>query len=90
MVAWNTQIFIFGWCENFLMGISYYNNLFFNGSMELHVAEIIIILLDVVKQHVRFILFFYSRKIEHEMHLYFIPVLFENFKDRVLQDPTLI
>jgi hypothetical protein len=29
--------------------------LFFKGSMELHVAEIIIILLDVVKQHVRFI-----------------------------------
>jgi hypothetical protein len=22
MVAWNTQIFIFGWCENILMGIS--------------------------------------------------------------------
>jgi hypothetical protein len=22
MVAWNTQLFIFGWCENFLVGIS--------------------------------------------------------------------
>jgi hypothetical protein len=51
----NTQIFIFGWCENCLMGISYYNNLFFNGCMELHVDEIIIILMDIVKQHVRFI-----------------------------------
>ncbi len=28
MVAWNTQIFIFGWCENILVGISYYYNLF--------------------------------------------------------------
>jgi len=35
--------------------------LFFNGSMELHVAEIIIILLDVVKQLVRFILFLYFK-----------------------------
>ena len=34
---------------------SYYNNLFFKGNMELHVVEIIIILLGVVKQHVRFI-----------------------------------
>jgi hypothetical protein len=22
MVAWNTQMFIFGWCENILVGIS--------------------------------------------------------------------
>ena len=22
MVAWNPQIFIFGWCEDFIMGIS--------------------------------------------------------------------
>ena len=29
--------------------------MFFNGCMELHVDEIIIIHLDVVKQHVRFI-----------------------------------
>ncbi len=34
--------------------ISYYNNLIFKDSMELHVDEIIIILLDVLKQHVRF------------------------------------
>ncbi len=26
MVAWNTQIFIFGWCENILMGISFIKN----------------------------------------------------------------
>jgi len=25
MVAWNTQIFIFGWSEYFLLGISYVN-----------------------------------------------------------------
>jgi hypothetical protein len=23
IVAWNTQIFIFGWCENILLGISF-------------------------------------------------------------------
>ena len=23
MVTWNTQIFIFGWCEHILVGISY-------------------------------------------------------------------
>ncbi len=56
----NTQIFIFGWSENLLMGISCYNNLFFKGSMELHVGEVIIILLDVVKQHVRLIFLNYS------------------------------
>jgi hypothetical protein len=50
----NAHIIIFGWCEHILMGISYYNNLSFKGSRELHVAEIIIILLDVVKQYVRF------------------------------------
>jgi hypothetical protein len=38
------------------MLVSYYNNLFFKGSMELHDDEIIIILLDIVKQHVRFIM----------------------------------
>jgi hypothetical protein len=38
---------------------SYYNNLIFKGSMELHVAKIIIVLLDVVKQHVRFICLFF-------------------------------
>ena len=32
--------------------------MFFKGSMELHVAEIIVILLDVVKQHVRFMICF--------------------------------
>jgi hypothetical protein len=35
MVAWNTHIFIFGWFENILMGISYVYNLFFNCHMEL-------------------------------------------------------
>jgi len=53
----NTRSKIFGWSENFPVGISYYNNLFYKGSMELHVDEIIFILLDVVKQHVRFTLF---------------------------------
>jgi hypothetical protein len=37
------------------MGISYYNNLFLNGSMELHVAENYYFILSVVKQHIRFI-----------------------------------
>jgi len=37
MAAWNTQIFIFGWCENILVGISF-SKLFFlsfhpNGKM---------------------------------------------------------
>jgi len=35
MVAWNTHIFIFGWFENILMGISFVNILFFNCQMEL-------------------------------------------------------
>ena len=34
MAKWNTHIIIFGWCENFLMGISSVNNLFFNGRMK--------------------------------------------------------
>jgi hypothetical protein len=41
--------------------------------MELHVAEIIIILLDVVKQHVRFIIQLFDR-FNHQ--LYAIPTLF--------------
>ncbi len=39
-----------------IIRISYSNNLIFKGSMELHVDEIIFIFIDVVKQHVRFIL----------------------------------
>jgi hypothetical protein len=33
MVAWNPQIFIFGWREDFLMGISSVDHLFFKGQM---------------------------------------------------------
>jgi hypothetical protein len=39
MVAWNTQLFIFGWCENFLVGISCVYILFFNGRMESEIGE---------------------------------------------------
>jgi hypothetical protein len=53
--------------------LSYYNNLFFKGSMELHVDEIIIIHLDIVKQHVRFI---YSINLQVLSYFYFGAVYF--------------
>ena len=39
MVTWNPHIFIFGCCEDFLMGISCEYNLFFKGRMESEIGE---------------------------------------------------
>ncbi len=42
MVVWNSMLMklvSFSWVSGSNMFVSYYNNLFFNGSMELHVAE---------------------------------------------------
>ena len=34
IARWNSHIIIFGWCEYFLMAISFDNNVFFKGQAE--------------------------------------------------------